>query len=313
MDFRACDVSASERKGRFMTVSQQASRVVALPASLQVRRVGETLGGEVSGVDLSKPITDAERQGIMDALHAHKVIVLRDQHLDKEQMVAVTRRLGPIGENILPGEADGGRNEVAVASNAGADGKPNGQHTDFSSLRWHTDRSFMPRPAAATLFYGVTVPSSGGDTLFADTVAAYEALPAAMKARIDEQWALHWVGYSRDARNGGLGAVGADVLQQAPPVRHPLVRPHDVTGEKAIYCGCHAWKVEGMDEASGRALLDGLVAHASQDQFVYRHQWRNNDLVIWDNRSTLHAGTAFAGDKELRLMYRTIVEAEAAD
>jgi alpha-ketoglutarate-dependent taurine dioxygenase len=163
------------------------------------------------------------------------------------------------------------------------------------------------------LFYAVTVPNSGGDTLFADTATAYKALPAAMKARIDQLWALHWVGYSRDARNGGLGAVGADVLEQAPPVRHPLARAHDVTGEKAIYCGCHAWRVEGMNEVKGRAMLDNLVAHATQDQFVYRHKWRSNDLVIWDNRCTLHAGTAFDGGKELRLMYRTIVEAEVRD
>ena len=282
-------------------------------ACMTVRRLGKTLGAEITDIDLSIALAAGQAQAIMEALAAHKVLVFPDQQLDKAQLATLTLSFGPAGEHILQCEANDALAEVTVASNAGPDGKPNGRHTDISTLRWHTDRSFMPRPSVATLFYGVTVPKSGGDTLFADTTAGYAALPEAMKVRIDDLWALHWIGYSRDERNGGLGGITQAELDKAPPVRHPLARPHEVTGKKALFCGCHAWRVEGLDEAPGRELLDELVAHTTQEQFIYRHQWRRNDLVMWDNRGTLHAGTQFAGDKELRVMYRTIVDSEAAD
>lgn len=197
-------------------------------------------------------------------------------------------------------------------SNATAEGRPNGKHTDASAKRWHTDRSYMPRPALATFLYGITVPPEGGDTVFANTADAYDALPEETKQRIDELEAIHSVEYSR--QTGGMGEVATDdEKRRAPPVKHPLAKVHSVTQRKTIYCGCHAWKVEGLEEAQSRRLLDDLVEHAVQEQFLYRHKWREADLVMWDNRCTMHAATDFDGAKYLRVMWRTIVDGAPSD
>jgi taurine dioxygenase len=169
----------------------------------------------------------------------------------------------------------------------------------------------MPVPAMTSLLYGLEVPREGGDTLFANTTMAYDALPADMKARIDGLTAIHWVEYSR--RTGGVALATQYELDKAPPVRHPLARVHPATGRKAIYAGCHAWKIEGWSEEESRRLIDALMRHATEDRFVYRHKWRRHDLVQWDNRCTFHAATDFDTRNELRVLYRTIVECDAAD
>lgn len=281
--------------------------------AFRVRRIGGTLGAEVTGLDVSRPLSEVVRRGLDDAFIAHKVLAFRDQQLDKAQLMAFSRLWGPVTPHLRTGYGQDDTPEVGVSTNASPDGRPNGRHTDETAKRWHTDRSFMPSPAVATLFYGVTVPESGGDTLFADTVAAYEALPAATRTRIDPLIAVHWYGHTRDPANGGGFPATAAELAAAPPVRHRLARPHAVTGRKAIYCGCHAWKIDGWTPEDSKPLFDELVAHATQDRFVYRHKWRPGDLVMWDNRATLHAATDFDGRKELRVMYRTAIDQAAPD
>jgi taurine dioxygenase len=195
-----------------------------------------------------------------------------------------------------------------VMSNQGKDGKPTGKHPDPTAKRWHTDRSYMPRPAMTTILYGVEVPSVGGDTLFANATMAYDALPDDVRKRIDKLNAIHSVEHSR--RDGGVALATEYELKKAPPVRHPLARPHPATGKKSIYCGCHAWKVEGLADDEGRKLLDYLIGFAVQERFVYRHKWRRHDLLQWDNRCVFHAATDYDTAKELRVLYRTIVEGE---
>lgn len=279
------------------------------PPDIVIRALGPIMGAEIVGADVSRPIPAETFQRFKDALNEHKVLAFRDQVLSKDQLIVFSRLWGPLGEHIMPGATRAGVPEVNELSNANTEGKPNGKHPDPSAKRWHTDRSYMPRPALASLLYGVEVPSVGGDTLFANATLAYDGLPDDVRQRIDKLNAIHWVDHSR--RTGGVALATEEEKKKAPPITHPLARKHPVTGRKAIYAGCHAWKVDGLPEAEGRELLDYLMSHAIQDRYVYAHKWRKHDLVIWDNRCTFHAATDYDTAKELRIMYRTVVEGDA--
>jgi taurine dioxygenase len=273
-----------------------------------IRPLGTVMGAEVIGADLGSPPSELEMQLYTDAFHRYKVLAFRDQTLNKAQLVDFSRQWGSLGEHIMPGAAAADFQEINVMSNQGPDGKPNGKHPDPTAKRWHTDRSYMPKPALATFLYGVETPAVGGDTLFADGSAAYDALPDDIRRRISGLNSIHSVDHSR--RTGGVALATEYELKMAPPVLHPLVRIHPATGRKSVYCGCHAWKVEGMTDEAGRELLDYLIGFAVQEQFLYRHKWHRRDLLQWDNRCVFHAATDFDTARELRVMYRTIVEGE---
>ena len=281
---------------------------VAAKPVIAIRSLSHVMGAEIIGADLSHAVSDADLAKYQDALNRYKVLVYRDQDLTKEQFLAFSRRWGPLGEHIMPGAAADDYEEINVMSNKGPDGKPTGKHPDPTAKRWHTDRSYMPRPAMVTLLYGLEVPAVGGDTLFANGTMAYDALAPDVRTRIDKLNAIHSVEHSR--RTGGVALATDYELKRAPPVRHPLARPHPATGRKAIYCGCHAWKVEGLPDDEGRALLDYLIGFAIEERFQYRHKWCAHDLLMWDNRCVFHAATDYDTAKELRVMYRTVVEGE---
>lgn len=288
-----------------MTV--QDSTLLTPHAEVTVRPVSPALGAEVTGLDLSRPMPAATFKILEDAFLRYKVLVFPDQNLTQDDMVAFTRLWGQPGEHIVGGRKHDGltaRSEINLLSNADLEGKANGKHTDASAKRWHTDRSYQAIPALASMLYSIEVPNSGGDTLFSNATAAYDALPEATRRRIDPLIAVHSLAYSH--RLSGTGLATDDEIARTPPVRHPLARRHPVTGLTGIYCGAHAASVEGLSEQEGRALLDSLIAHIAQPQFVYRHAWRKHDLVIWDNRCTFHAATDFDGN-ELRVLYRTTV------
>lgn len=288
-----------------------ASASTAPAAAQVVRPVDPVMGGEIVGADLSRPLTEAEFQQYRAALLQYKVIVFRDQHLSKDQLIAFSKRWGKLGEHIMPGATRSDYPEINVLSNANSEGKPNGRHPDPTAKRWHTDRSYMPKPALATILYGLEVPAIGGNTLFSNATNAYNALPEETRARIDRMNAIHWVGHSR--ATGGVAQATEYELTKAPPVKHPLARPHPATGEKALYCGCHAWKVDGLADDEGRALLDYLIGFAVRSEFVYSHKWRKNDLVMWDNRCTFHAATDYDPATELRVLWRTVVEGDGTE
>jgi len=286
------------------TYSEQAST-----GTITIRPLSSVMAAEVIGADLSRPLSATDLALFEEAFNRYKVLVYRDQNLTKEQLLAFSKRWGPLGEHIMPGAASDDYEEINVMSNKGPDGKPTGKHPDPTAKRWHTDRSYMPRPAKATFLYGLEVPTVGGDTLFANATMAYDALPDDVRNRIDKLNAIHWVEHSR--RTGGVALATEYELKKAPPVRHPLARPHPATGRKAIYCGCHAWKVEGLPDDEGRALLDYLIGFAVEERFLYRHKWRTRDLLMWDNRCVFHAATDYDTAKELRVLYRTIIEGDA--
>ncbi len=277
-----------------------------------IRQLDAVMGAEVTGLDVSRRLPREEKRRLEDAFNEYKLLCFRGQVLTTDSLVDFTRNWGAPGEHTMPGqlrdEATDGTVDVSIASNADAEGKPNGRHPDPTAMRWHTDRSWRPDPVTATLLYGVEIPNEGGDTLFCNTAKAYGALPEELKRRIDSMKVIHSVEYSRLTGGGPLATEYE--LKIAPPQAHPLARTHPVTGKRAIYTGCHAWKIEGMSDDESRELLDYLMSFATQERFVYRHAWRKHDLLMWDNRCTFHAATPFDTSKELRTMYRTVVAGE---
>jgi taurine dioxygenase len=172
-------------------------------------------------------------------------------------------------------------------------------------MRTRTGAPTAGIPVTATLLYGLEVPTEGGDTLFANTAMAYEALPQPLKDTVTPMTVIHSVEYSRIT--GGGHKATAYELSIAPPQPHPLARIHPATGKRALYIGCHAWKIDGMPEEQGRQLLDDLLEFATKPEFVYRHRWRRHDLLMWDDRCTLHSATPYDTTRELRTMFRTVV------
>jgi taurine dioxygenase len=271
----------------------------------KITPLGQVMGAEVEGLNLALPISGETREQLSQAFDKYKVLAFRNQKLTGDQFLGFAGIWGSLGEHVLTLMAREASRRVQIISNAGTDGKPIQEHPDPSALLWHTDKSYMPRPSLATLLYAVQIPGAGADTLFADVCEAYDALPAATKREIADLEVIH--SFEHAYETAGMKASDEE-REAAPPVTHPLVKHCSNTGREAIYCGMYARKIVGWSEAESRELLQHLEKHATQDRFQYRHKWRLNDLIVWDNRSTLHAATPFDTAHEIRTLYRTFVE-----
>jgi alpha-ketoglutarate-dependent 2,4-dichlorophenoxyacetate dioxygenase len=267
-------------------------------------------GAEVTDVDLahSDPATDA---AIHQAYLDHRVLVVRDQHLSVAEQIAFSRRFGPLLliekkpglHAVLDPEID----EISNVEGNGQIADPDSENQKFKAGNqlWHTDMSFRPIPATASLLYCHEAVSHGGGTEFADMVAAYDALPADRQAALDGLIAEHSLLQSRTQ----LGMTEDDVTdamrERFPPAFQPLVRTHPETGRKALFLSGDAFRILGMDDAAAVALIDELIDYATQPRFTFVHQWTPGDLVIWDNRCTIHRGLAYEARNERRVMHRT--------
>jgi len=281
--------------------------------TLLVKPLSPALGAEIIGVDLGEELPAATVAEIVDAWHRHLVLLFRDQTLSEENQIRFARYFGTLQKRTRPASA---RNENSIikhpeftmlVSNIRENGKLIGSLPD-GEMHFHSDQCYLEKPANGTSLYAIEVPSTGGDTLFLNMYAAYEALPADLKARIDGRKALNAYLYDSTTRSNNAERMN---LMDHPHHTHPIVRTHPATGRKALYINrLMTWSVEGMDDSEGSALLDKLFAHIEQDRFIYAHRWRGGDLVLWDNRCTLHARTDFS-DKERRLLRRNVVQGEA--
>jgi len=267
--------------------------------TISVHRLHESLGAEIRGIDLSRPLDDTSFATIATAFLDHQVIVLRGQQLPPERHIALTRRFGNPEIHILEQFHLAGHHEILVLSNRKhADGTPVG--LEDAGRYWHTDVSFWPEPSTASLLYSLEVPPEGGDTMFTNQYAAYDALPDELRRQLDGRRLLH-----------GLNRVVApkftdEQLARVVPVSHPAFRTHPGTGRKAVFAGAFAMGIEGMTDAAARPILDALYAHCGEDRFRYVHRWRAGDLVMWDNRCVLHHATPF-DPAYARHMHRTTV------
>jgi alpha-ketoglutarate-dependent 2,4-dichlorophenoxyacetate dioxygenase len=268
--------------------------------SIQFRALGPCIGAEAEGIDLREPLSAAHAEEIHAAMDRYAVLVFHGQPLTDEQHLAFTRALGPVentaGNNLR--EATDSRLPPLFAdvSNLDANNQPYGQDDRrrlfaIGNRLWHSDASFRAVPAKYSLLRALTIPSKGGNTEFAHMGAAYEALDDETKALIEDLVCEHSQLFSRAAI--GFTEFTAEECERLKPVRQRLVRTLPRTGRKSIYLSSHAGTIIGWPLAEARLLLRDLTEHATQRAFVYSHQWQLNDLVIWDNRQTMHRGRAF--------------------
>ena len=272
-------------------------------ASFTVRQLAPALGAEISGVDLRDPIDEALKQKFLDAWHHHLVILLRDQTLDEDAQVRFAGNFGPPAKTTSGRVYTGVKHPaVMLVSNIRQDGKPIGALPD-GEMHFHTDQCHQEIPAKATLLYALEVPSKGGDTLFSNAYAAYETLPDYIKRRIAGRRALN--AYTTDTT-----LRSANYEDAKSSCWHPVVRTHPATGRKALYVNrLMTREIEGLPRTESDAILQKLFNHQEQPQFVYAHVWRPGDIVMWDNRCTLHARTDFSAG-ERRLLRRVTILGE---
>ncbi len=281
--------------------------------SLEIRAVTDTFVAEVGDIDLSKKLSAKDESAVKQAFWKYSVLVFPDQELTPQQHIDFAKLFGPIeidrvlDEKVTPQRLD---RSFADISNLTPDGKIWSEDSRQRMYKagnklWHTDSSFKFRPGLCSLLYSRTVAPVGGHTEFADQRAAYDALPQATRQKLEGLVAEHSIATSR--RKSGFADFNEDESRRLPPVPQLLVRTIPESGRKSLYVASHAGRIFGMPDAEARALLEELIAHTTQRQFVYTHRWRPRDLVMWDNRCTMHRGTDYDDLRWVRDMRRTTV------
>ena len=274
---------------------------------LQVSRIGSAAGAEVRGLRLTGEPSPKLRSAIMAAFLAHHVLVFRDQDLSPEQQLAFTKSFGALEQHVIRLRDGKPAPLLHVISNLDANGQPTSNPYSHGNYYWHTDKSYHAAPSLMTLLHARELPPAGGDTQYANMFLAYDALDEARKLQIRDLRAVH--SWEASRVNTGNRPATEEEKRDRPPVVHPVVRTHPDSGRKALYMGTHTSHIEGMPVDEGRALLAELLEFATQEQFVYRHQWQAGDLVMWDNRCLVHRATAnYDMDKHRRVLHRTVVK-----
>ena len=266
---------------------------------LQLKPLHPLFGAEASGIDIGKPIDTESVRAIDAAMDKHAVLVFRGQPLDQDQQIAFASRFGTLDaglKKLNPGAPDRFRHkEMIDISNVKPDGSLHAATdrktlSNFANQLWHSDSSFQQPAGKYSMLSAVVVPAKGGQTEYADLRAAWDALPADLRAEIEGLHGVHAALHSRT----WLGDKPSEAeLAKMPPVQWPLVRTHPGSGRKVLWVGVHATHIVEKTLAEGRMLLAELLEHATQREFVYRHEWRVGDLVIWDNRATVHRGRRY--------------------
>ena len=271
---------------------------------IEIIPTGAAVGAEISGVDLAQPLDDTSFATIERAYNEHGVIFFRDQRITPPQQVAFTRRFGEIEFNIF-GErwSVAGSPEIVVVSNITEDGRPIGVRR--AGENWHSDMCYTARPPRGTMLYALEIPElhglSLGDTEFASAQTAWETLPDGMRHRIEGRQAV----FDFTGRKRTFPPTQTEI-DRNPPVRHPIVRTHPYTGRKCLYVmrdDCTG--IERMGVAEAEALIAALAEHIIKPAFIYRHQWRAGDLLMWDNCTVQHRAIQDYDMPLRRLMHRT--------
>jgi alpha-ketoglutarate-dependent 2,4-dichlorophenoxyacetate dioxygenase len=282
--------------------------------SMRIRPLHPVIAGEVAGIDLTKKLSREEVAAIDAGMDKYAVLVFHDQNVDDDQQIAFSSNFGTIekavGSNIIKPEERRLRLELADISNIGKDNQllardDRRRMFNLGNRLWHSDSSFRSTPAKYSLLSGRSIPSAGGNTEFADMRAAYDTLDPDTKAEIEDLICEHSLLYSR----GTLGFTEFTPEERVTftPVRQRLVRTHPVTGRKSLFLSSHAGTIVGWPMPEARSFLRDLIEHATQRQFVYAHQWRLHDLIMWDNRQTMHRVRPYRDTKEPRDMRRTTI------
>ena len=276
---------------------------------IEVRPASPATGAEILGADIGAGLDDNEFAAVRAAFDKHGVIVLRNQTLTPEKQVAFTRRFGEPEFNFNAARFGiDGSPEIYLISNVVEHGAPIG--TRRAGETWHTDMSYAERPAGATMLYAVEVPVLHGlglgDTCFANSAAAWDALPCAMQEEIrDLRGIFDFRGRKRSS------PVSAEDIAQYPPVEHPIVRTHPRTGRKSLYIvrdDCTG--IVGKDEETSRGLIEALADHIVRTEFIYQHRWQVGDVVVWDNCTVQHRAVQDYDLPQRRLLWRTTIKGD---
>jgi len=264
------------------------------------------IGSAVQGIDLREPVGDADFARLREALNQRSLLLFRGQQINEAQHVAFSRRFGTLLGHVLTQFLKKDYPEVYVLSNVSENGKPIGNHKE--GWNWHSDLSYKAEPSLGALLYAVEVPPVEGDTFFASMHAAYDALPEATKTRIRALTATHSYANYYGRAFADRNPLTPEQLAATPDVVHPLVRTHPETGRLSLYVGQDVVKkIDGLPADDSAQLLAELNDHAISPQFSYRHKWLAGDLLVWDNRCTMHRATPYDDLKYRRVMHRTTV------
>jgi alpha-ketoglutarate-dependent 2,4-dichlorophenoxyacetate dioxygenase len=278
--------------------------------AIEVIPLHATLGAEVRGVDLSRPVPPEVFAEIEAAFNRHGILLFPDQPLTDAQQLAFSRLFGPLEVNPnYAGAKMRLRPDVADISNLDPEGQVLARDDrrnlfNLGNQLWHTDSSFKHVPAKCSLLSARELPSTGGETEFADLRAAWDALPETRKRELEGLIVEHSIFRSRSQI--GFADFNDEIFKELPPVRQALVRHHRYSGRTSLYLASHASHIIGWPVEKGRALIEELIAFATQPQFVYQHRWTVGDLVMWDNRCTMHRGRPY-DDTQRRVLHRTTV------
>src|SRR5688572_8853039 len=281
--------------------------------AITISPITQNFVAEIGDLDLSKPLAAEDVAAVKSAFWKYAVLIFPDQDLTPDQHLAFSLHFGPVEtDRVLDTKADPHRlrNEFADLSNLDPTGKIWGAESrlrifQMGNRLWHTDSSFKYRPALCSLLYSRTIAPIGGHTEFADQRAAYDALPDAMKKKLEGLIAEHAIAISRSRM--GFQGFSDEETTRLPAVPQVVVRTIPESGRKSLYLASHAGTIVGMPEAEGRALIDQLIAHVTQRQFVYTHRWRVKDLGRGDTRCTIHRATDYDDLRYVRDMHRTTV------
>ncbi len=281
--------------------------------TIAVRPLGAALGAEVRGIDMRRPLDAATRRAVHDAWMAHLVLVFPEQHVTDAEHVAFTRHFGEpeiFHQDIIKSARV---REIFRVSNVDEAGNlmprsdPTMQQISLAEL-WHTDSSYRPNPCMGSLLHGIEVSRTGGETHFTNMYAVYEALPETLRRQVEGRRARHDFAHLHTLRE--LRPLTDAERAAMPPVWQPMVRTHPATGKKSLYISpIYNDAVEGVTEADAKQLIADLAEFAGQQRFVYPHRWETDDVLMWDNRCTMHQVTPY-DPGERRVMHRTTIVGE---
>jgi alpha-ketoglutarate-dependent 2,4-dichlorophenoxyacetate dioxygenase len=281
---------------------------------MKTRQIGPCFAAEVTDIDLTKPLTPDEVAAVHAGMDEYAVLVFHDQPLTDEQQLAFTRSLGEIehsiGASLRAPEEYRLPTTFADVSNLDKNHQPYGREDRrrlfaIGNRLWHSDSSFKVVPAKYSLLHARSIPSKGGNTEFADMRAAYDALDEETKREIEDLVCEHSQIYSR--QQIGFFDLTDEERERFKPVRQRLVRTHPSTGRKSLFLASHAGGIVGWPVPEARIFLRDLIEHATQKQFVYAHRWSVGDLVMWDNRRTMHRARPFPAHEPRDMRRTTLV------
>jgi taurine dioxygenase len=277
---------------------------------LATRPLHPLFGVEVLDCHVGPNLNQETFQSLRHEFEQNSLILLRNQDLSPRDQESFTRRFRELEYHVLKEHTLPDYPGVMILTNAVEGGKPLGAHK--IGWHWHTDLTYYPKPCDMTMLLAMEIPPEGGDTLYCSLTAAYEALPAAERQRLDAMTAVHSYNFMRALKYPDAAPLSQEQLDRVKDVEHPLIRTHPVTGRRALYVSEYIIKnIVGMTIPESQALLARLIAHATDDRFVYRHAWRQGDLVLWDNRATMHKATPYDDVAYRRRMHRSMTAGDA--